>query len=1061
MELADLVSYALQKYGIEECYLLNEGPGVTALADASNGTWLALYQRDEDSTGAKECCDIYCGRQAFREMDKTWLSTPFFMTGEGWTGIAFSGKTERNTVFKLFDLAVTRARQEADSGKVQDRQIQKSKISGDSNKTADSEYDRIAGMLETGAEISESAERFCLQAKSMEHFETDKGMGFCPVPPDQTGKDTYSDLTVYDLLEYFTWRTHIRRHEYLPAPAVFACLYVNELLNGIGADGEMDAFDRLIEFDRQCIEPEIIRLDQQSRIKRWIVDYGIIHNLPAEWIQAYVDPIRKERDRNLEVLMHPDDAGDEAVYRALRYFDERRETIWSVEKSAERAKHLYAEVWRKCRKESRIDEKPVFEALFGTPAPYEKVLLSGAVWCRQVMPDREYVLNACRSYRCQNGEWTEIRYDGLNFRKKEYLAMLDEIEKQLCRYFAIPKRAPQREGALWVESLIKTVLRGAHTTASKPVTQRFTTQLVRPVKPPENVVVIRTDAEPASGRRTMHHAGQGRDPAKKSDAAGAERRNVSPGQPESILHEPEMNREKMTAFLLIKKMRRMISAAPDAQTSQKETFYRQAKFMEQFETDEKDRETFGCANPSGIVYSDFSDTELYDYFVWRTHIRHRHYLKAPGAFQWVYMSELINGIGASTPEDAFMKMDAFRQSGSFSMSLCTRADIWMSGYAVMHGLKSETVRRYHNEAAPNAEKKALILMSPQAYSDENVAKGIEENCTVGFWSMKNHPAKEKEAVHLIAECWRRICREDKTGDGHILSALFERTEQKDVDMLPGVVYAGAVPVYEGEYEVNEGLSYRFESGSWTASCIRINVPVCSQLLDEIVLETERQMEKDAGHLAGNDDERRTEHVVSAVLKIFPRLTSNVIQKDKTGNMPKLQKAAPYGDGQTAAGFRDSPKPDADETRRDLCHIDVAKLERIRENADEIAGRLLTDAEQETGLSESADSPTEEKPKEPVSDEAVSFGLSPENRNLLMTLLRGESVAELIRAGRRMASVAADEINDALYDEIGDMVVEADGDNLVLVEDYRGMLMDRLLSCVHTETSKTPGREIGG
>ena len=36
----------------------------------------------------------------------------------------------------------------------------------------------------------------------------------------------------------------------------------------------------------------------------------------------------------------------------------------------------------------------------------------------------------------------------------------------------------------------------------------------------------------------------------------------------------------------------------------------------------------------------------------------------------------------------------------------------------------------------------------------------------------------------------------------------------------------------------------------------------------------------------------------------------------------------------------------------------------------------------------------------------------------------------------MASVVADTINEAMYDEIGDSVVECDGDDLTLVEDYR-------------------------
>ena len=36
----------------------------------------------------------------------------------------------------------------------------------------------------------------------------------------------------------------------------------------------------------------------------------------------------------------------------------------------------------------------------------------------------------------------------------------------------------------------------------------------------------------------------------------------------------------------------------------------------------------------------------------------------------------------------------------------------------------------------------------------------------------------------------------------------------------------------------------------------------------------------------------------------------------------------------------------------------------------------------------------------------------------------------------MASVAADTMNEALFDEIGDNVLECDGENITLIEDYR-------------------------
>jgi hypothetical protein len=58
-------------------------------------------------------------------------------------------------------------------------------------------------------------------------------------------------------------------------------------------------------------------------------------------------------------------------------------------------------------------------------------------------------------------------------------------------------------------------------------------------------------------------------------------------------------------------------------------------------------------------------------------------------------------------------------------------------------------------------------------------------------------------------------------------------------------------------------------------------------------------------------------------------------------------------------------------------------------------------------------------------------------------MRGEPAAELIRENHLMPSVVTDAINEALFDEIGDNVLECEGDEITLVDDYREDL-ERLL-----------------
>ena len=58
------------------------------------------------------------------------------------------------------------------------------------------------------------------------------------------------------------------------------------------------------------------------------------------------------------------------------------------------------------------------------------------------------------------------------------------------------------------------------------------------------------------------------------------------------------------------------------------------------------------------------------------------------------------------------------------------------------------------------------------------------------------------------------------------------------------------------------------------------------------------------------------------------------------------------------------------------------------------------------------------------------------QDILMALLDGRPVRQQLRERRLMPSLVADAINEALSEEIGDNVIECDGDDIIVIEDYR-------------------------
>ena len=83
----------------------------------------------------------------------------------------------------------------------------------------------------------------------------------------------------------------------------------------------------------------------------------------------------------------------------------------------------------------------------------------------------------------------------------------------------------------------------------------------------------------------------------------------------------------------------------------------------------------------------------------------------------------------------------------------------------------------------------------------------------------------------------------------------------------------------------------------------------------------------------------------------------------------------------------------------------------------------------------------EVPKEEEKSAEVEIpSLDDTQAQILLSVMRGEPVAGMIREKALMPSVVTDAvtdaINEALFDEIGDNVLMCEGDEITLVEDYR-------------------------
>ena len=107
------------------------------------------------------------------------------------------------------------------------------------------------------------------------------------------------------------------------------------------------------------------------------------------------------------------------------------------------------------------------------------------------------------------------------------------------------------------------------------------------------------------------------------------------------------------------------------------------------------------------------------------------------------------------------------------------------------------------------------------------------------------------------------------------------------------------------------------------------------------------------------------------------------------------------------------------------NLDSAFLNKIRDDAAVTRDALLTEEEMEEVIETDETTDT----NEPVEKDDGSF-------YILKMILSGKDVSVYIHEHHLLPTVVTDEINEAFFDEIGDSILECDGETISLVEDYR-------------------------
>lgn len=493
---------------------------------------------------------------------------------------------------------------------------------------------------------------------------------------------------------------------------------------------------------------------------------------------------------------------------------------------------------------------------------------------------------------------------------------------------------------------------------------------------------------------------------------------------------------------LPEKIREMRSIAPDYSRfpySKNLHFYRQGKLMENYEDDYIFHGRFVRYFPT---YQMMNNDQLRGYFSWRTKVRT--YLRSvvkkgsnPSdaetadlfnpdetlSFLYLYIYELIEGIGVQSEPEGYALLQAIDAlCGPKDSRLHRHLQNWMADYVIYYGLDRSLAARYFHTDLDDAMELAAsferaLTRTEDAETDplpEDAAAVRELFLAINALSrtdLTRSPVYRQNADDLMRAAllaYSRICLfYYRNGKPMVLEQSFGGRGIYPYRMFDAAVFYDHRHYDDYTYEVDKAHIFHCANGVWQCEKY-LMAGEKSRVIGMIFHETDRVLRNRTG--AGRP--------------LQPRLRSTVL-----------------------AGLIESAVDDylkeKEERMRPKVHIDPAHLASIRSDAAHTREQLITEEE----MGEPAEFPLPEEKQTaapgPGAPDRTGTGpsgpdgsLTDDQASFLRLLLSGGDWRGFIASRKITLSLFIDEINETLYDEIGDTVIDTSSGVPEIIEDYR-------------------------
>ena len=467
-------------------------------------------------------------------------------------------------------------------------------------------------------------------------------------------------------------------------------------------------------------------------------------------------------------------------------------------------------------------------------------------------------------------------------------------------------------------------------------------------------------------------------------------------------------------------------------------FYKQAKFMEDYEDDYQGE--VGEISGYYTTYHDLNEKQLRAYFTWRSEIRKGIYNKACTSFIYIYIYELLCGIDASSSYDTVNKLKTFEEKLSdkdiLDVTIKRNLHKWYFEYSLLHGFSIEKIKEYVDKDVFAQDSALDILKNYKKASDEEIFESI---CFFAGKKGLNSVSLKKErdkSIFIFAFIWRYILKNVTIEGKGIFSHCFGRIHNRSWYPLFNAVYWSEKKPENGDYIVNGVRSYHYHDGSWNERGY-IKSYFNKKKIDSIFHEIDRKIREEfkLGYYLGQrpDDSWIRKDIEDAFGKAIKELKKNERAKINI-DFSALKKI----------------RIDAESTKESLL-IDEEKETFINTEVSRVGSESDNESETKNGLFNRGIA-SEDKTGEiyevlDISDKDRDMSFIKQNKNtdintkILKHIIEEKDYKQLIKSNNLFASIVTDTINEIFFEKIGDNILECEGDDIYLIEDYREDILD--------------------